>query len=439
MRRPGLTCSSLVRSGVALALLAATAAPAAATQSATAGPLDRSPRALATAVAPMLQQRAAAFARHDVAAFMATVDPRDAAFAARQRALVTNAAQVPFATYRLEPDVEDVADLSRARDRQRFGADTVVLDVRETYELAGGYDTGAAATEDLFLTLVRDSAGRWKVAGDTAVEDVGLLSTRHAWDFAPIRTRASEHFLALYPDNQAGEVAAVLSEAEAALRRVLPVWTPKWNAKVAIELPKDVESLGRRIQATFPLDNFVAFAYSTGDLIDLRLSFGGRRVMVNPRNFLGNSAASRRTILAHELVHVATRESSGAYLTAWLEEGVAQLLGEGASAVGLGSVREALRSGAFTGRAPEDFQFVTGGAQRIYRSYAEAYLLAREIEKIAGRAGLIRFYVAAGNAGRLGPGVGRVHLDAASRNTLGVSLTELERRWAADVRADRLR
>jgi hypothetical protein len=401
-------------------------------------PLDRSPAALAAAVDPMLRQRADAFRRHDAEAFLATVDRRDPAFAERQRALVANSRNVAFATYTLRADVREIGDLSRPADRRRFGEDTVVLDVREEYALAGGYDEGGHAIEDLFLTLVRDREGRWRVAADDAVEDVGLLSGRHPWDFAPIGTAGSEHFLVLYPPNRAGDAPKVLAEAEAAYDRVAPAWPPAWNRRVAIELPRDVEDLGRRIQATFPLDNFVAFAASAADVEDLTLRFVGRRVMVNPANFLGNSTESRREILAHELIHVATRESAGPYLTAWIEEGYAQLLGEDGSAVGLSPVRTAVRQGAFAGRFPEDYEFLVGGSERIFRSYAESYLVAREIEKVAGRAGLVRFYIEAGDRGRLGPGVPRYRLDLASRRALGIPLTELERRWAADVRAGRL-
>jgi hypothetical protein len=402
--------------------------------------IDREdPGALARAVAPMLAQRARAFRDHDVAGFLATTDDRDQRFYERQRALVTNSRSVPFASYTLTPEVGDVGDLSRAGDRTRFGPDTVVLVVRERYQLAGGYDAGGPATEDYYLTLTRDARGTWRVAADDAVADVGLLSARHPWDYAPIATKASEHFLALYPPNRRGDVDAVLRESEAALRTVAPKWTPAWNQRVAVELPKDVGTLGERIQATFPLDNFVAFAASSVDYADLRLRFVGRRVLINPANFLGNDTATRRQILAHELVHVATRESSGGYLTAWLEEGVAQAIGEEESAVGTASVRSAVRSGRFSGRFPEDYEFLVGGQDRIYRSYAEAYLVAREVEKIAGRAGLIRFYVAVGDAGRLGPGSVRHRIDVASRRVLGMPLAELERRWAADVRADRLR
>jgi hypothetical protein len=400
--------------------------------------VDRDPAALAKAVAPMLTARAEAFRRHDTTAFMVTVDTRDTAFAQRQRALVENAKAVPFASYALVPRVEDVGDLSRPADLRRFGADTVVMDVRETLAIDGGYDAGSPAVEEMFLTLSRNGDGRWRVAADDGADDMGLQSARHPWDYAPISVRRSANFLALYPPNRSGDAPKVLDEAEAALRVVSPKWTPAWNRKVIIELPKDVETLGKRILATFPLDNFVAFAASSVTVEGLDLEFTGRRVLINPANFLGSSAANRRQILAHELVHVATRESAGAYLTAWVEEGVAQAIGEEESAVGLEPSRLAVRRGQFRGRFPEDYEFLVGGGQRIFRSYAEAYLISREIEKIAGRAGLVRFYVEAGERGTLGPGTSRHRLDLATRRALGISLDELERRWAADVRAGRL-
>lgn len=422
---------------VLAAALAAVVLPGSATAAAPPRALpqvERTAEALTEALTPMLTARAAAFRRGDVAAFLATVDDRDPEFVKRQRALVTNAAALDFATYTLAPDLDDIADLSRAKDRRRFGDDTVVVPVQETIAIAGGYDESSPAVESLFLTVTR-RGDRWLVAGDDAADDIGLQSARHAWDFAPIRTRSSEHFLALFPASQADEAPKVLAEAEAAFDRVAPVWTRPWKQRVVIELPRNADDLAKRILATFPLDNFVAFAASSVEQDGLQLRFTGSRVLINPANFLDNSSDQRQRILAHELVHVATRESSGAYFTAWAEEAVAQLLGEGASAVGLAPVEEAVRKGRFAGRLPEDYEFLVGGSDRIFRSYAEAFLVARTIERLAGREGVIRFYVAVGDQGRLGPGTARHRIDLATRKALGIGLDELERRWAAEVRA----
>ncbi len=428
-----------VRQAAAVALVAlglGTGVAVAVPGSAVLPAVDRSPEAIARALTPMLTARADAFRRHDVAAYVATVDPRDRAFVARQSAQVANARGVTFATYTLVPDVEDVADLSRSKDRRKYGEDTVLVAVEESIAIAGGYDERSAEIEALFLTVTRDTSGRWLVAADDGADDIGLQSARHAWDFAPIRTQSSEHFLALFPDNRADDAPKVLSEAEAAFDRVEPVWTRPWKKRVVIELPRNADDLGKRILATFPLDNFVAFAAASVDQDDLSLRFTGSRVLINPENFLGNSTDERRRILAHELIHVATRESSGAYFTAWFEEGVAQQLGEGASAVGLTPVATAVRRGQFTGRLPEDYQFLVGGGERIFRSYAEAFLVARTVERLAGREGLIRFYEATGDAGALGPGTVRHRIDLACRKALGISLDELERRWAAEVREE---
>jgi len=398
--------------------------------------VDRSPAALSAALLPMLKARADAFRRHDVAGYLATVDPRDTDFVARQRAQVTNSREIDFASYTLVPDLVDIADLSRARDRTKYGPDTVVVPVEESHAIAGGYDEGSPEVESLFLTIARSSSGAWLVAADDGTDDIGLQSSRHAWDFAPLRTRASEHFLALFPASRAEDAPKVLAEAEVAFDRVQPVWTRPWKTKVVIELPRNADDLGKRILATFPLDNFVAFAASSVVQSDLSLRFSGSRVLINPANFLGNETETRRKILAHELIHVASRESSGAYFTAWFEEGVAQLLGEGSSAVGLAPVQEAVRKGQFGGRLPEDYEFLVGGGQRIFRSYAEAFLLARTVERLAGREGLIRFYAATGDSGALGPGTAKHRIDLACRRALGITLAELERRWAAEVRAE---
>ncbi len=402
-------------------------------------PLDRSRDALVKAVQPMLTARADAFRRHDVDAYLATVDGRNPVFLQQQREAVEFAAGLNFSLYALTANLDDLGDMSVPADLARFGPDTVVVPVEERYAFAGGVDDQGPAVESLFLTMTRDAGGTWRVAADDAVDAAGLQSARHPWDYGLMRTRSSEHFLAIYPDNQAREVAAVLSESETAIRTTIAEWTLPWRRKVAIEIPRDTESLADRILATFPLDNFVAFAGASAEVEGTVFRFTGRRVFLQPDNFLGQSTEQRRATMSHELIHVASREQAGPYVPSWLEEGVAQVLGENASAVGLGPARDAVRSGRFDGHVPDDYEFVVGGAQRIYQSYAESYLMAREVQKIAGKAGLLRLYEAAGNGGRLGPGDARAHIDAAVRKALGMSFAELERRWAADMRANALR
>lgn len=401
------------------------------------GDLPSTPAALAEAVGPVLRERAAAFLRRDAEAYTATDDGRADALVNRDRAAVAATEAVPFGSYTLEPDPEGVGDLARPRDRDRWGAATVVLPVREEYALRG-LDPEPVA-EILFLTLVRDQRGRWRVAADDALDDVGLQSARHPWDFGAVGVIRAPGVTVLHPSGAAAEAARVRDETVAALAVASAAWPLPWSRTVVVEVPRDVAALERRLQATFPLDDFAAFAAASSDEAGDRQVFTGSRVLVQPATFLRRSTGYRRRVLAHELIHVASRPASGPAVPAWLEEGVAQVYGENAARIDPAAVLADARAGRWAGLLPTDAQFVVGGGNRIRQSYAEAYLAALSLVRRLGRPGLARLYDAAGNDGRAAPGTARARLDTAFRAVLGQSLEAFEKSWAADVRAGRLR
>jgi hypothetical protein len=185
------------------------------------------------------------------------------------------------------------------------------------------------------------------------------------------------------------------------------------------------------LKVTFELDNFVAFAYSSVDRSD-GIDYTGHRILLNPDAFTSRSNSSTLRVLAHELLHVATRESSGPFVPTFLEEGLAEYVGQDADPSALSFFNAEVAEGSFDGRLPEDFRFVIGSGTDVFRSYQKAYSAARFFVNRWGLRALVRFYRTLG-AVEVAPGTGEYHVDRALRESVGVGLDEFERSWAGTI------
>ena len=372
-----------------------------------------------------LERRAEALLQGDRTGFLAAVDGEaDSGFAERQRRLFDGFQQLPLLDYRLDVSLDVFGELTSSEVRARYGDDAqpTVLHVEERYQLRE-YDP-QTALEDLFLTFVRRPAG-WRVVSDSDLDDLTLYSGRLLWEFGPVVTRESEHFLYLSHPDLAGAGDTVLSAAERALDRVADVWPLAFRRKVLILAPSESEELVRIIQAQFDVDVFVAFAYSGLDR-DRTWDLVGHRIILHWDNFSAQSDAVQQSILTHELLHIATRELSGPFVPAFVDEGVAEWVTTDASTLLL-SIR--VSAGTFDRRLPQDHEFITGDNDDIVNSYQESYSFIRYADERFGARAVAEFYRRLGHS-RVAPGTWRYHVDRAMRGAFGVGFGQLQRRWA---------
>ncbi|HEX9888869.1 MAG TPA: hypothetical protein VGA69_05290 [Nitriliruptorales bacterium] len=376
---------------------------------------------------PVLDALAAGFLAADPEAIRPHLLDPSSAFGARWLARAANLAEVPLATYELELD-PSLPDLATGAVRDRHVGAATVRYVRERHALAG-YDEDGPAAEDLFLTFVH-AEDRWRVAGDTDAEPLGLVSADHLWDHGPVEVTVDGPLVALHhPGTPA--IGPVLAEARAALGDVLDRWPLEWPSRVPIIVPRDEDELAELLHVTFDLSSFVAFATASpvGELGEYRLT--GSRVILNPVRFLNRASGTRRLILAHELLHVATRPVAGPFTPAWVEEGVAQAIGEQRSTTGLGILDGLVARGAFDALLPTDAQFVTGGRDRIFLSYQLAYSFVSFLVDTYGVDAVARWYreLGRGSVGR--PGRESWHVQRSVQEVFDLPLDELRQQWAA--------
>ena len=379
-----------------------------------------------SAIRERLEGRSAAMLEGDREAFLATVDPADAAFVLRQERMFDGFQQLDLASYELRLTDALWPELTTAREVATYGpnADPRILHVEERYRLEGYDRAPAPALEHLFLTFVlRDE--EWRVASDTDLDDVTLYSGRKLWELGPILTRESDHFLYVSHPDQAGAAARILEASERALDRVGDRWPEPWPERVPIVAPSTTEELRRLIQATFDLDVFVAFASSGVDR-SRGWDVVGHRVVLNWPNFSAFSDEAQEDILTHELLHVATRGTVGPATPSFVEEGIAEWVSEDDDSVYLGPRVEA---GTFDRALPEDHEFRTGSNLDILTSYEESAAWGRFAMDRYGVDEVAEFYRLLGEP-RVAAGTWEYHLDRAARAAFGQSFEAMEARWA---------
>lgn len=372
----------------------------------------------------VLDRAAAAFLDGDPEGVRDVLADPDSALGRRWLARVDHARGVPLASYSLRLD-ESLPDLATDRLRSAHPEPVQVVYVVEEHAIEG-FDEAGPAAEDLFLTLVRDEARGWLIADDRDAEPLGLVSVDHLWDHGPVVATREGPVLALHHPET--DVGALVGEARRALAAAADRWPLPWSERVPILVPRDEDELAELLHVTFDLSNFIAFATatSTGELGDHDLT--GTRVVINPARFLDRSTATRELILIHELVHAATRPVAGPMVPSWLEEGVAQALGEQRSTTGT-RLLDALATDDV--RLPTDAEFTVGGRDRIFLSYQQAWGFLDHLVARFGRDQVARFYEAVGEGSEGRPGTEAWHVDRAAEEVLGAPLAALVDAWRA--------
>ncbi|MGH2708131.1 MAG: hypothetical protein ACRDJF_08835 [Actinomycetota bacterium] len=373
----------------------------------------------------MLARRAAAVNTRDRGAFLASIDSGATGFVETQGTWFDRMGALPILDYSLESEVESLGELTRAADRRRYGSPVVVAQVQERFRIQGFDDHPASS--DHYYTFVKRAEG-WRIASDSDLSDLGLLSARQPWDFGPIQLFSSDHFLLVVHPDEVRFAPELLRLAEEALPTVDRVWRRPWSKRVLIFVPSSPEELEGLLNATFDVSNFVAFASASLDR-EAGWRFTGARIILNRANFLRHTPSSRREIFAHELAHAATREASGPFVPVFVEEAMAEL----ASAdLDISFLEARARSGGFDRRLPGDPELLSGDGQAIYLSYQEALSVALFVRDRFGVETFNRLYEALG-AARVEAGTRKYHLNRVLTETLGMSLANFEREWGSYV------
>lgn len=209
-----------------------------------------------------------------------------------------------------------------------------------------------------------------------------------------------------------GTVAGqVLAACRAAVPRVLAFRRTGWSGRVLVVVPRDAAELTR-------------LAPEAGDMSGTAAVATADRVLVEPAEWRGLSAAGRGVVLAHEVTHLALRAVTTSRTPTWLVEGVAELVGLRGSGLPPKVAAEELatdvRRGVVPTALPRDAAF--GGPARA-QAYQQAWFAADLLARMYGDARLLALYAATGRGATVGHELTR----------LGTSLPAFTGAWRADV------
>ena len=366
-------------------------------------------------VQALLDRRAGAVAAGDREAFLDTLDPlADETFRRDEARAFDGLASVPLDSYDLRLRTDDVHDLSVAVPDDRGGADEIRIPlVEERLRITGVDDRDGVS--DLWYTFVRRGA-EWFVNADDDVADLGLITQVHLWSSGPVVFTEGARTVVMSSPEDRERAATLLEITEEGFDRLRQ--TLDWAAppKVLVVLPQSTKQLEEILQTTFDLSNFVAFASADVDRDEAVQGWGwtAPRVYAQESNLAGHSRDFQVETLHHELVHVVAFDHAGPFVPNWLHEGQADFL--------------ALGRPSEPGTLPLDHQFVTGGRDRILRSYRESTSAAAFLAEAKGADAVAALFDVTG-ARRVVAGTWRYHLDQAMREVYGAPLDQFEADW----------
>ena len=380
------------------------------------------------AVRTLLAERADAVLGRDREAFLATVLPENAEFAEEQGAMFDALAEVPLSSWSYELDAGQQRAVSDELDARYGKGNWWSPDVQLRYALAGFDPEPTYAPQR--LTFVR-AGEAWLLAGDADFEAAGQPSTRGLWDFGPVIAHRSDSALLLGHPGSRQLLPQIGEVVDAAVPEVDAVWQAPWSRAVVVLVPQDATELDRMLGGSTDLSRIAAVA--TAELTDLGDGFHpvGDRIIVNPPNFAKLGRMGRQVVLTHEVMHVATRRSTGPDTPTWLVEGLADYVGYLGADVPIATAARELRTAVQEGRVPQELpsdEGFDGGNAEIAVAYESSWLAYRLLVETYGAEAALRFYRSVGASRGAGS---EAAVESAFRSVLGTSTAAFTEAWRA--------
>lgn len=261
----------------------------------------------------IMHRRARAVRQRDEGAFLADLDPADAALRDRQRRLFANLTRLPLQTFTL--DAEDATWPSDFADA-RFRASAYIPYVEQRLQLRGFDPVPVTTTYGLTLAPVR---GRWRIVSDDDVADREPEGARDApWDLTRIVVRRSPHALGIFDDVSDASSSRLMAWTEESIRNVQATVPLRWRGTVvfyALSSQQLLQRMGTRF-----LDR-AAVAFPVLDDVESPTRRVSTRVLINP-DYLPHNEFEGTYLLTHEITHVALARTNGG-TPAWVQEGLA--------------------------------------------------------------------------------------------------------------------
>ncbi|MFD4368842.1 hypothetical protein [Rhodococcus sp. NPDC058521] len=308
----------------------------------------------AAAVQQLLDSWGRAIRVGDTGALTGLLDPEaEASFVASEAARAANVSQLEFSDWGYELVAGEDHDVDAGLAARLGVSEVWAPTVRLRYAIDS---VDAVPTRKVVSpTFVR--------RGDTWALLDGGESTRPAttwrgpWDYAPLVTREVEtggdrmSMILGHPDNEA-MVDRLAEDIDSAVDDVSEVWGPEWSRGALVMVASSDAEFTSLVGADHDGEGIAAVAVSDaptpGDPV-----VGGQRIVFSPASTLRLDDEARRSILRHELTHVAARAVTVDGSPMWLLEGYSEYVAHRGTGASAREVAPTLAAQIDAGKAPD--------------------------------------------------------------------------------------
>lgn len=288
----------------------------------------------------------------------------------------------------------------------------------------------AASTRKPVSLVVARRGDDWKLVSDWDLPEYGRETWRGPWDFGPVIARevttASNVSVVLGHPDQEAWVDAVAEEMRTAVPAVTELWGTGWARRAVVIVASDQEEFTAQAGADHSGANIAAVAVSDA-VVPGSDTVTGQRIVFSPASAGRLTEDTRRSVLRHELTHIAARAATTDGSPLWMLEGFADYTGHRGSGIGVAAaaptVAAAVAAHGPPARLPSDADFAAGGDRAVV-AYELAWSVNAYIADRFGESALGDLY----HALATGP-VDAITLDGRLQGVLGLSSAELVSGW----------
>jgi hypothetical protein len=258
-------------------------------------------------VKDVLEAYGNALADRDRDRLASVLDPESPDFVSQQLELLGRLQEVPFAQYQVT--------LTSQTDS---APDTVTAKVDISYRFEGSFSALADPDRAAF-TLVKREDG-WKLSGDATMAALGKQRDAKLWDLGSVRVLTGEHTLVLYHPGNEAIARQAQEETDAAYPRLESTLPGTRLPRVPIEIFDDKA----QIDQAFP-GQWQEWTGGASRILGSAAEQGGEIIIEGDLYNSTNSTnpGYNRTMVAHELTHVALFPLTGGRTPPFLIEGLA--------------------------------------------------------------------------------------------------------------------
>lgn len=348
-------------------------------------------------VTVLLDQWAGAVRSGDVEALQGLMDPRaDPDFVEAQRRRTAVVPSVPFSDFGYdlgdEPETPVPPSIAESLNATDVWAPPVYL----RYAVDG---PDASSTRRPVSLVVAERDGQWRLVDDADLPEYRRHTWRGPWDFGPLNvssvpTAAGTSVVMGHPDREQF-VENLAAELPSAIDAVTDFWGDDWARDGLVFVASSAEEFGELTRSD-PSTDVAAVTVSDAVVADGSRPTG-QRVVFGPDAAARLTPFTVRSVLRHELTHVAARARTAEGTALWVAEGFADYSGyrnSGADFARLAPTLTAIvKSGGPPSVLPKDEDFGAGGA-RSSVAYESAWSVFAFVADRYGESTLRRLYEA---------------------------------------------